>query len=328
MKFAMIIDIVGGGMESYYVKDNRGYKLNGEPFEFNVSIGNECYTSIWNYPWVYGDGYFINWNDFGDDLPDLDLDLIFLSIEKHLQNPNFTVDKIRTKYPNAKIVGLIKEIWVGPPYDYSNPKHLARIDFLNQCDSIVTNRPELKEFTQIQDNVDKPLNFVAIPANVNYLYDNFYREKDMAIWAYMPNPLNRRHITFDFANYIGKKYNMPVRYKPLYQDKKFDYLSQKDFITQWSSCAFHFNLDPIDYFPGNQCPLVASTGTINIGGVNDYHHILYPETANCDPKLLESKIEEYLNNPSKYQETIRYAFDKVQEIFSFEAVRKQIENIK
>lgn len=32
MKFAMIIDIVGGGMESYYVKDNKGYKLNGEPF--------------------------------------------------------------------------------------------------------------------------------------------------------------------------------------------------------------------------------------------------------------------------------------------------------
>ena len=72
-----------------------------------------------------------------------------------------------------------------------------------------------------------------------------------------------------FASSMGfKKYNIVIL-------DEFDYMSQKEFITNWSSCAFHFNLDPIDYFPGNQCGLVAATGTINVGGVNDYHHILF-----------------------------------------------------
>ena len=129
----MICDVVGGDMKSYYIKDNKGYDFNGNPFEFNVSIDNDFYISMWNYPKLY-DGYFINWVEWGDDLPDLELDLIFLSIEKFLANRsynNYLVDKIRKKYPNAKIAGWIKELWVGPPYDYEHPKHKARIEFLN-----------------------------------------------------------------------------------------------------------------------------------------------------------------------------------------------------
>ena len=96
MNFAMICDVVGGDMKSYYIKDNKGYDFNDNPFEFNVSIGNDFYISMWNYPKLY-DGYFINWQEWGDNLPDLELDLIFLSIEKFLLNPNYTVDKIRKK---------------------------------------------------------------------------------------------------------------------------------------------------------------------------------------------------------------------------------------
>ena len=136
MNFAMICDVVGGDMKSYYIKDNKGYDFNDNPFEFNVSIDNDFYISMWNYPKLY-DGYFINWQEWGDDLPDLELDLIFLSMEKFLLNSDYTVDKIRKKYPNAKIAGWIKELWVGAPYDYEHPKHKARIDFLNQCDTVV-----------------------------------------------------------------------------------------------------------------------------------------------------------------------------------------------
>tara|TARA_R100001377_G_C3192941_1_gene111362 strand:+ start:173 stop:1168 length:996 start_codon:yes stop_codon:yes gene_type:complete len=326
-KFAMIIDVVGDNRKSYYVKNNKAYTLNNDPYEFGISIGNEFYISIWNYPWLYDNGYFLNWVDFGDDLPTLDLDLIFLSIEKQLLNPDFTVDKIRKKYPKAKIVGLIKEIWMGPPYDYNHPKHIARIEFLNQCDHIVTNRPELKEFTQIAENVDKPLNFVAIPVNIDYLYDNYYKEKELALWAYIPNPMDRRGTTYDFAQYISEKYKIPVKYKPLINGQRFDYMSQKEFIDNWSSCAFHLNLDPIDYFPGNQCPLVAATGTINIGGVNDYHHLLYPKTATCDWEILENEIVSYINNPESRNAVIENAWDELNKTFSFEAVKKQIENI-
>ena len=150
-----------------------------------------------------------------------------------------------------------------------------------------------KEHT-VYDNVDE------VPGNVDYLYDNFYGDKELSIWAYLPNPIERRSNTYEFSKYIGEKYNIPIRYKPLNPGQKFDYMSQEEFITNWSSCAFHFNLDPIDYFPGNQCPVVAATGTINIGGVNDYHHILFPETATCDLTILENKVNEYINDKEKY----------------------------
>ena len=136
----------------------------------------------------------------------------------------------------------------------------------------------------------------------------------------LPNPIEKvRHISI-FKTY-WRKYNIPIRYKPLNPGQKFDYMSQQEFIQNWSSCAFHFNLDPIDYFPGNQCPVVASTGTINIGGVNDYHHILFPETATCDLEILENKVDEYINNKEKYVETINYWL-KVNEVFSFGTCQK------
>ena len=328
MNFAMICDTVGSHMKSFYIKDNKGYDFDGNPFDFNFSIGNDFYVSIWNYPKLYENGHFIKWQDWGDDLPDLDLDLIFLSIEKLLLNPDYTVDKIRKKYPNAKIAGWIKELWVGEPYNYTHPKHKARIKFLNECDVVVTNRNTEDGFREIAGGVNKSFNFVSIPVDTDYLYNNFYGDKELSIWAYLPNPMDRRSNTYEFSKYIGEKYNIPVRFKPLQPNQKFDYMSQKEFITNWSSCAFHFNLDPIDYFPGNQCALVAGTGTIHIGGVNDYHHILFPETATCDTTILETRVEEYINDSYKYIDTMSKAMKKLEEVFSFDAVRKQIENIK
>ena len=327
MNFAMILDTVSG-KKSYQIQNNKGYDFNGNPYSFiGESIDNEFYTSMWNYPKLYENGCFIKWDDWEDDLPDLDLDLIFLSMEKLLLNPNYTVDKIRKKYPNAKIAGWIKELWVGPPYDYEHPKHKARIKCLNECDVVVTNRPEPKEHQQIADSIDKSFNFVPIPVDVDYLYDNFYGDKELSIWAYLPNPMARRSNTYEFSKYIGEKYNIPIRFKPLQSGQKFDYMPQKEFISNWSSCAFHFNLDPVDYFPGNQCSLVAATGTVNIGGVNDYHHILFPETATCDLKVLENKVDEYINNPEKHLQAIHYAWGKVNEVFSYNAVRQKIEDM-
>ena len=103
--------------------------------------------------------------------------------------------------------------------------------------------------------------------------------------------------------------------------------SQKDFIKLWSSCAFHFNLDPIDWYPGNQIMQVASTGTINIGGENESHHILFPETAGCDLKVLEDVFVELLRNPEKRFEVIQYSWNKVNEVFGFDTVKKQINKI-
>lgn len=328
MKFAMIVDAVREDLTSYQVINGKSYTLDGKPTTFErIMISNECAVSMWNYPFLYENGYFINWKQHMDNLPKVDFDLIFLAIEKCLLEPEHTVDKIRKQYPNAKIVGWVKELWVGTPYDYTNPKHKARIKFLDQCDAIAINRPELKEFKHIQDNLNKKLNFVSIPVNTDYLYKNYYKEKDLALWAYLPNPIERRATTYNFTEYISKKYNIPIKYKPFSNNQIFDYMSQKEFIENWSSCAFHLNLDPIDYFPGNQCALVAATGTINIGGVNDYHHILYPKTATCNWEILEGEIVSYINNPKLYNDVIENAWNELNKTFSFEAVRKQIESI-
>ena len=73
----------------------------------------------------------------------------------------------------------------------------------------------------------------------------------MSIWAYLPNPLYRRGRTYEFADYIGQKYDIQVRKKPFGDNQRFDFLGQREFIELWSTSAFHFNLDPSDIHPGN-----------------------------------------------------------------------------
>ena len=82
MKFAMIVDAVGGGLTSYQVKNGKSYDLDGNPTNFDkIMISNEFAISMWNYPWLYEDGYFIHWKQHMDNLPKVDLDIIFLAIE-------------------------------------------------------------------------------------------------------------------------------------------------------------------------------------------------------------------------------------------------------
>ena len=336
MKFGLIIDGIGtDDMDSFYVKDNQAYKFSNDtpysPTHELGSLGSECFISTFNYPWLFENGHFINWSEFKYDLPDLDLDLIFVVRERSLARTDdfwdgwCEVDNLRKKYPKAKIVGFLKEIWVGEPHDYNHVKHLARIEFLKQCDTVLMNRPEDKigVFEHLRDKVGKPFNFVSLPQNIDYYYDNFGNDKELAIWEYVPYQIERRHRTNEFTEYIGNKFNIQVKYKP-----SVAHIPLRDFIIEWSSCMYHFNLDPIDYFPGKQVVHTASVGTINIGGVNDNHFLLYPETATCDVKVLEEKFTEYYEDDTKRNQVVQYAWDKLNEVFSFNAVKEQIENIR
>ena len=214
MKFALIQDMIGsGGVSSYYVKDNKAYDFNDKPYapKFTPAGLNEnCFISTYNYPWLYDNGYFIEWSEFKSDLPDLDLELIFLVIERTLgredEFPWVKVDTIRKKYPNAKIVAFLKEIWVGEPYDYSHFKQKARIEFIKKCDSVITNRLHLNEFEELEKKVNIPFNFVAQPHNIDYFYDRWGKDKELSIWAYLPNTPERRSNTYEFSEYISNKY--------------------------------------------------------------------------------------------------------------------------
>ena len=85
MKFAFIIDSMN--YNSYYVKDGTAYNFKThEPYyDPLVSINANCWNNSMNYPWLY-DGYYINWKEFENDLPELDLDVIFLTIFKNLSS--------------------------------------------------------------------------------------------------------------------------------------------------------------------------------------------------------------------------------------------------
>ena len=55
---------------------------------------------------------------------------------------------------------------------------------------------------------------------------------------------------------------------------------------------------------------------------------MYPDTATCDTKILEDRVAEYIEDEKKRNNVIINAWNKLNETFSFDAVRKQIEGIR
>tara|TARA_R110000850_G_scaffold194824_2_gene321331 strand:+ start:309 stop:1304 length:996 start_codon:yes stop_codon:yes gene_type:complete len=317
-------------IKSYYVKDGTAYDFeNNQPYSYHHSITPQCFSATHNFPFLWGDGYFINVSEW-DELPDLDLDLILYANERSglddITKERYSVKRIKNKYPKAKIVGYTKEVYVKPE------RKENRIEFFKSCDAVyaeaVTTMKHLDEYKNLEILTNKKFDFNAQPLNIDYFYDNFYSdEKINGIYAYLPNPQHRRGRTYEFAKYIGEKYNIPVKFKSLQPGQKFDYLSQKDFIKMWSPYLYNFNLDPIPLHPGGQCIQVASVGSINFGGVNESHTILYPETATCDEQILEEKFIEYQSNPEKQFEVIQNAWIKLNEIYSFNSVKNQLKKL-
>jgi len=343
MKFAMIWDY-SAYVKSFYVKDGVAHTFeDNKPYMYTHAVSPECFLmGPGSFPFLWEDGCFINLWDYyeniGDELPDVDLDIIFYACEaKGLLNENFDnfkVNILRKKYPNAKIIGWVKEIGVnfntGLVNSAEKPQNQVKI--FNDCDAVlshgIANMRDLTYHKELNKNINKELQFLAVPLNIDYMYDNFYsEEKDLAIYAYLPNQYHRRGKTYEFVSYLSNKYNIPIKHKPLENGQKFDYLTQKEFIELWSPNLFHFNLDPTETQPGMQCRQVASVGSINMGGLNESHHLLYPETATNDVKILEDKFVEYLNDEKKRFEVIAHAWTRLNEVYSHSSVKKQISEI-
>ena len=326
------------GSSSYYVKNGTAYSFKDDkPYMYNHTISPQCFCNTQNWNFLWDTGYFLNLSEwFNNDkkLPDLDLDVIFYANDRHgLRDQyydEYTVERIREYYPKAKIVGYLKEVYVSTerfPETFDN-----RIKFLKDCDYIhaeaTSTMKELPEFLKIEKLVGKKLNFSNQPINIDYYYEHFYSsEKINGIYAYLPNPMHRRGQTYEFTQYLGNKYNLPIQHKSLQQGQKFDYLNQIDFVNLWRPYLYHINLDPVVHHPGGQIIQVASVGSLNIGGCNESHQVLYPETATCDLKILEEKFDEYIKSPTKVAKDIQYAWEKLNETYSFNTVRKQLEDL-
>ncbi len=324
-------------LKSFYVKNKTAYSYeDNKPYFFHHGVDPNCFLAGYNYAWLGDGGSFINLNEWEDKkLPDEDFDLILYSNERigldddryHLYHPQ----RLRDQYPNAKIVGNVKE-----NYD-SDRNHEVRkrnkIKFYKECDAITAagvgkDIQSFEWYTKIEKETGMKFNWISVPINIDYFYEHFYsNEKNKCIYAYLPNPLHRRGTTYKFAESMGKKYNIPVKYKPLQSGQKFDYLSQKEFINLWKDCLFHFNLDPMYEQPGIQGMQVAAVGSLNIGGHNDTHRVLFPNTATTNEEVLEERFAKYLEDTNTIVEDLSYAWEKLNEYHSFSAVEKSLQEL-
>ena len=336
MKLGYIFDC--SVQDSFYVKDGISYDFyKNEPYVHNHSVSSNLHVTGWNFPFLWEGGCFLNleqWVKNDLDLPTYDFDIILYSNERlGLDDDNYQyycVDRLRNKYPNALIVGYLKEVELSIHNREVRSKN--RVNFLQSCDKIiahgVSTMKQLTKYRELESSIDRKLNYVSHPVNIDLYYDTFYStEKEESIFAYLPNPTHRRAETYNFAKYISEKYNIPIKFKPLEPNQKFDYLPLKQFIELWSPSSFHFNLDPSPTHPGQQAIQVANVGSINIGGMNESHHILYPETATCDKMILEEKFVEYLRDLNKRFQVIEYAWNKLNENYGYTVVKNQLTSL-
>jgi hypothetical protein len=322
MKFAMIVD--GCVQHSYFVKDKRSYRLkadNLEPYGHHHSIKNECHLGIWGWPFVFGDGYFINWTEW-ETLPNLDLDIIMVALEKH--PGKYNVKMLRDAYPNATIVSFIKE-------DYWTRYNLhQRLEFFNQCDYITfpwnikyDNDPNgILGFATLEKLVNKKVHYIPQPHNIEYLYDNYYNEnKNLQILNYKTPEISEGEKTGDFVNYISKKYNIETT-QHIVKYKGPEHKQWEEFLEGITTSGYCFNLDTVRS-GGSMAVQCAALGILNIGGVQDSHEILFPNTATNDWNKLEKIFDLYCNDVNKHYEDIQFAYNKAMEIYSYQSIKNK-----
>lgn len=331
MKFAFIIDSCL--VKSYYVKNGKSYTYeNNEIYVNHNSLSPESMVGMWSYPFIF-EGCFLNWSEWGDNLPDYDLEVIIVAIEKDFKN--FNVSKLRKKYPNAVILGMIKEIFLGNVTEFGHTidvesyHHKARTKFLNECDGVFQCFPEISTspLNYLQEECKVPIKYLPFSIDVDYIYDNYYGDKLNGIYVYLPHSIGRRINTFEFSKHISEKYDLLIDTKELIPGKSYDYMSLHDFVSLWSKYSFHINLDSTEWFPGSQAVQVAATGTIQVGGLNDSHRLLYPDLATNDLDILENRIDKIMNDFDYRVKLINYAFENVQKYYSFTTAKKSLNDM-
>ena len=162
--------------------------------------------SIFEYPFL-SDGYYVTWDEW-EELPDLDIDVVLLSIEK--KYGIYDVQQVRKKYPNAVVIGVVKEFSAS----YKN-----RVEFFKECDTYVLPVMEKQIHAEYSRDVGKESKFLAQPYDIDFLYDKYYKEtRNNSIFSYIvPSEWikiqygsevqegSRRGNTEAFANRMGSK---------------------------------------------------------------------------------------------------------------------------
>jgi hypothetical protein len=334
MKLALIYDACQ--QKSFYVKNGVAYDYeNKNPYSHVHSVSPSLHMAGWNFPFLWDDSAFLNlseWVNQGKEFPDGDFDVILYAKEKPGLDSNtydlYRTERLQDRYPNAKIFAWFKEIHIPRS---TKEREENRIKWLNGFGNNIMSHglscmKDLPVIRDIENKLERKIeHYISCPINIDGLFDNFYsNEKELSIFSYTVNGIERRVQTLEFSKYLGKKYNIPVRIKPLELNQEYAYLTQKEFIELWSPSLFHVNLDPHITQPGQQAIQVACVGSLNIGGMNESHQHLFPKTSSSDLQVVEEKFKEYLMDEVARFKAIEYAWNKVNELYSFDVLRKQL----
>ena len=315
MKFALILE--SSVQQSYSVRNKCAYKYGtDEIYEWHSSIrvGNEM-TSMgpFAYPFIF-EGDYINWEEQGN-LPKVDYDVIFCALEKYPEKYN--VSKIRKAYPNALIVGTVKELYFIRDYQ-------TRVNFFNECDMICVPYKDswYSLFPKLKSDVNKPIHWLPQGYDIDFLYEHFYEElRDETIFSYIAPHPPRRNNTAMFAQNMAIKYNIPIVRKEIPYTGP-DCQQWLNFIQIFNQSTFCFNLDPEPQF-GQQGVQCAILGVVNIGGINDSHFSLHPNTSHNNTDKLEQEFVKYLEDIEYRNRQIQTSYQTAQEIYSFDAVKNK-----
>jgi len=303
-KLALIVD--KAKRESYEIHDDKSYLLGtNTPYSFQHSIGNECHIGFWSYPKLFGDGYFIKVDE--RPLPALELDVIILALESEKWKEYLA--KVRKAYPNAKIVGTIKEL---SSYKY---------EFLESCDYIGLQYSNVANILGSGTRDRNNLFWLPQPVDIEFLRSRYITDsKEVKLFCYEHHASSRRGRTSEFCRYMAEKHHMQVTTATTTGDNQTQWAS---FIDTWKDCLFHVNLDP-EYQFGQQATQCAALQTINIGGLNDSHFKLFPKTATNDFDILETELIRLATDASYTAETMQYAYDRVNKLYSIPAVAQTL----
>lgn len=309
MKFALISQAFV--TKSYKVENGIAYTLDGRLYEYSHSVGSDFFLGFWNYPFLFN-GYYLNFSDL--DKVDEDFDLIMLANDRIKE---FSVDVIRKKFPNAFILGTAKEMSGDPT---------VRKDLFDKSDDVCLPLSENNDiYNAFQQLTDKKIHWIPQPVNIDYLHNNYYDNKHLSIFAYQHHQVDRYADTKQVATYLSQKYNVPM-IENYTQPNTHGNNQLQSHLDSWTNCVFMVNNDPSSNY-GQQSTLCAACGTINIGGNNDANKYLFPTTNTTDLKQIETEFEKLATDDAHLFKTIEYAWDQVNKLYSYDAVRNKIIDI-
>jgi hypothetical protein len=249
---------------------------------------------------LFEGGMFINIRNTA--LPDEKFDLIFAAIETDITY----LHRILDKYPGAKVYGLFKEAT-------GNPQVRAEL--------IGLTRGYIQPYLTY-DMVDTgriPLIKIPQPINIDYLRNRFLGKKQMSMFDYSNYWASGRHA--DNKPFIDKaKARVPVLSGIT---KSTDQNQILDFFNLWKDCCFMVNFDR-SYSFGQMATQCAALNTVILGGNNDSHFILFPTCTGMDVDFVYNDFDRMMTDEFYLKDTIQYANYKLQELYSFNAVRQRI----